>query len=104
MFTARAIESPLSGGYLFRIEAGHLDPAGFGLMWLLARISAYDWGLWGGTMLVLQTLAGLAMWRALRTIFGNRPAILAPLGVYLFTPLTLSTMSWFSAGIIPYPP
>lgn len=102
-FTARALEHRLGYGYLFRLEAGQLTPGSFAAMWVLARVSLYDWGLWGGTMLALQTLAGLAMLRALRTLCGNRPAILVPLAVFLFTPLTLSNMTWFAAGIIAIP-
>ncbi len=102
-FTARGLDHHLSLGYLFRIGAGQLTPGSWLVVWILVRVSTYDWGLFGGTMLVLQTLAGLAMLRALRTLVGDRPIILFPLAVCLFTPLTIANMAWFAAGISAIP-
>ena len=45
-------------------------------------------------------IAGLlAAWRLLRTLFGNRPAILIPLVLYLVCPLTFPDYSWWIAGV-----
>jgi hypothetical protein len=85
---------------LFQNYGGHLMPGAFALAWVLAHIgSGYDWGLWAGSLVILQALAGLAMLRALRTLVGSRLAILIPLGVFVFTPMTVPALSWWAAGI-----
>jgi hypothetical protein len=85
---------------LFLNYTGHLMPGAFAMAWLLTHTGGgYDWGLWAGSLVALQALAGLAMLRALRTMFGDRMAILVPLGVFLFTPMTVPTLSWWAAGI-----
>jgi hypothetical protein len=89
----------LSLHYLFQVYAGHLQPGAFALAWAAVHLSGYDWGLWAGVLLLLQTLAGFALLRALRTLFGNRPAILVPLAVFLFTPMTVPALTWWSAGV-----
>ena len=88
----------LSLHYLFQVYAGHLLPGSLALAWAAVHLSGYDWGLWAGMLLLLQTLAGLALLRALRTLFGNRMLILAPLAVFLFTPMTVPALTWWSAG------
>ena len=41
----------------------------------------------------------LALLRVLRTLFGDRPAILIPLAVYLFCPLALAAVDWWSVAV-----
>jgi hypothetical protein len=85
---------------LFQNYAGHLMPAVFALAWLLTHSGGgYDWGLWAGSLVVLQALAALALLRALRTLIGDRMVLLVPLGVFLFTPMALADLSWWAVGI-----
>jgi hypothetical protein len=85
---------------LFQNYAGHLMPGVFALAWVLTHTGGgYDWGLWAGALVAFQALAGLALLRALRTLAGNRMLILIPLGVFLFTPMALTDLSWWSVGI-----
>jgi hypothetical protein len=98
-FVARAAEGPPDWGYLMRSHAGQLMPGGFAIAWVLTRISAYDWGLTGAVTLLMQAAAALAVLRMLRVVFGDRPAILAPLTVYLFTPMTLTSTAWWAAAL-----
>ena len=98
-FVARAAEHLPGWGYLMRSHSGQLMPGGFALAWVLTRISAYDWGLTGGVTLLMQAAAALAVLRMLRVVFGDRPAILAPLAVYLFTPMTLTSTAWWAAAL-----
>src|SRR4029077_14076029 len=48
--------------------------------------------------ILLQALTGLALLRALRTLFGNRRLLLIPLGIFLFTPMALADLSWWAVG------
>jgi hypothetical protein len=98
-FVARASERLPDWGYLMRSHAGQLMPGGFAIAWVLTRFSAYDWGLTGGVTLLLQAAAALAVLRMLRVVFGDRPAILAPLTIYLFTPMTLTSTAWWAAAL-----
>jgi hypothetical protein len=96
---AKATASGFGFQYLFQSYAGHLIPGMFALAWVVARVSAYNWGLSAGTVLVFAALAGLGMLKALRTLFGDRPLILLPLAVYLFTPLTVPALTWWMVGL-----
>lgn len=98
-FVARAAEHLPGWGYLMRSHSGQLMPGGFAIAWALTRISAYNWGLTGAITLLLQAAAALAVLRMLRVLFGDRPAILAPLAVYLFTPMTLTSTAWWAAAL-----
>jgi hypothetical protein len=45
---AKATAGPFGLQYLFQSYAGHLIPGMFAVAWVLARGSAYNWGLSGG--------------------------------------------------------
>lgn len=90
-----ALKSPFSWHYLTLIGAGHLYPGLRALTWVLARIGLYNWSLDAGVALALVALASLAALRLLRTLFGDRPAILIPLGIYALTPLTVPDLGWW---------
>jgi len=94
-----AINSPFSWHYLTFIGVGHLMIGPRAIVWALARISLYNWDLASGVVLALLACASLAAFRLLRTLFGNRPAILIPLAAYLLTPLTIADLGWFSAAL-----
>jgi len=85
--------------YLSYLRAGHLVIAGRAIAWVLARISLYNWGLASAVSLALLAASGLAAFFALRRLFGARPAILIPLVLYLFTPLGLADLGWWSAAV-----
>ena len=89
---------PFSLHLLFQNYYGHLMPGVFALAWTSVHVDGYDWGLWAGSLVALRALAGLALLRALRTLFGDRMALLLPLGVFLFTPIALTDLSWWAIG------
>ncbi len=95
----RALESPLNWHFLALFDDGHVFPAIRVLTWVLARISLYDWGLDARLLLVLLACSSLAALRMLRTLFGDRPAILIPLLLYLTIPLTVPDLGWWWSGI-----
>ncbi len=95
----RALTHGFSWPYLMMVDAGHLLPAGFAIAWAMARVSLYNGPLTCVATLALMAAAGLAALRMLRTLFGSRPAILIPLAVYLFSPLTLAPVAWWSVAL-----
>src|SRR5215471_1908059 len=94
-----AVKSPLSWHYLTFVGIGHLMIGLRLAAWALARVSLYDWGLASAVVLVLVAAASLAALRLMRTLFGDRPAILIPLSVYVLIPLTLPGLGWWSAAL-----
>jgi hypothetical protein len=95
----RALSSGFSWNYLAYPGTGHLIPGPYAIAWILARVSLYDWPLASAVTLVMLAAASLAALRLLRTLFGDRPAILIPLTVYLLTPLTLPDLGYWSSAI-----
>lgn len=85
--------------YLMQMHSVHLMPGGFLLVKIVTAISPYSWPWAAGTTLFLQLLAGLAVLRMLRALFGTRPAILAPLALFLLSPLTVAALGWWAAAL-----
>ncbi len=94
-----AIRSPFSWHYLTYVGTGHLMIGQRAIMWVLARISLYNWGLASVVSLAFVAAAGLAAFAVLRTLFGERPAILVPLAVYLLTPLGVADLGWLTVAL-----
>ncbi|HEY2638602.1 MAG TPA: hypothetical protein VGI66_01775 [Streptosporangiaceae bacterium] len=91
-----ALARGLSASYLFTIIGGHLRPGGLAVFWLVTRLSPYDWLLVSIVTVAALAAAGVVMLRLLVLLFGVRPAILIPLTVFLFTPLTLAGLSFWT--------
>lgn len=98
-FLELAREHSFTWKYLTYVGAGHLTPGDYAIFWVVARASPYNWGLAAGITVVLVAAAGLAALRLMRTLFGDRPAILVPLAIYLLTPLTMPDIRWWSSGL-----
>src|SRR5579859_514903 len=90
-----AITSPFNWHYLTLIGAGHLYPGLRAVTWVLARISLYNWALDAGLALALVAASSLALLRLLRTLFGERWAIIIPLALYALSPLTVPDLGWW---------
>jgi hypothetical protein len=98
----RAAASRFSWTYLTWLggaQKGHLMPIGLAIAWALARVSLYNWLLAGVVIGALVAAGSLALLRLLATLFGARPAILVPLAVFMFGPLSLGVITWWSAGL-----
>lgn len=85
--------------WYLRIHQGHFMPLSFVLVKLVSFAPAFSWAAVTVEIAVLQALASLAAWWMLRTVFGNRPAVLGLLGFYLFAPLTLPSIMWWAVAI-----
>jgi hypothetical protein len=93
-----AAQSPLSWHYLTFVGVGHFMIGQRILVWLLVRTSLYNWGLASAVSLVLVACADLAALRLLRSMFGERPATLALLTIYLLYPLALPDFGYWTAA------
>jgi hypothetical protein len=97
-----ALSSRFSPTFLLSINGGQgrLTPGDLAVTWVLVRLSLYDWTLASIVTIALLAAASFAMLRVLRQLFGNRPAILIPLAIYLFSPLTLPGLSFWAATML----
>src|SRR5215475_3533509 len=86
----------LSLNYLFTIIGGHLRPGGLAIFWLITRPSPYNWLLASIVTVAGLAAASLMLLRVLLVLFGKRLAILVPLIIFLFTPLTLPGLSFWT--------
>ena len=92
----RAVSHGLNLNYLFSFSGGHLRPGGLVVFWLVTRLSPYDWLLASIVTIAALAAAAVLMLRLLLILFGSRPAILIPLTIFLFTPLTLAGLSFWT--------
>jgi putative Ca2+/H+ antiporter (TMEM165/GDT1 family) len=96
----RAATTPLlSAEFLLYDHDGHFMPAGFLLTGVYTHLWPLQWWPMAVTLVLLQALASLAVWRLLRLLLGDRPVLLAPLLLYLFSPLTLTSYTWWMAAL-----
>jgi hypothetical protein len=98
-----ALSSSFGWRYLTSVSTGHLSPGAEAAAWVLARIGLYHWLPAAALVFVLGAAAALAAWRLLRTLLGNRPAIVVPLALYLFLPLTFPGDGWWLAAVLTVP-
>ncbi|NYE49578.1 hypothetical protein HDA32_004698 [Spinactinospora alkalitolerans] len=99
LFVARAASSTLTFDYLTDLHKGHLMPGAMLLVYVQTAIAPYNWALTAGVMLAFQGGASVAVFRLLWVVFGRRWAVLAPLVVYVYAPLTLPVLTWWSAAL-----
>ena len=78
---------------------GHLQPVQFALVAVLARLAPLDWTPHAAVLLGLQLVFDVVFTWLFVRMFGPRPAILVPLAVVLFCPLSLPPLLWFAAAL-----
>jgi hypothetical protein len=93
-----AFKSQLNWHYLSYIGSGDFMMGQRLLAWLITRGALYNWPLASAVILVLFGCAALAAFRILRTLFGEHPAILILLAIYLLAPLTVPSFGWWSSA------
>lgn len=92
--------SILSWDYLGNSHDGHFMPAAFLVAGLTTVVAPVQWWLPAATLVVLQLIASLAVWRMLRVLAPNsRTGVLIALAFYLFVPMTVSSYVWWAAGL-----
>lgn len=86
-------------GFLLDQHDGHLMPGGLAIAWLTTRLAPLAPIALTIELLVLQAaVSALVLWLLVRA-FGARPLILVPLGLFLFSPLTLPSGLWWAAAV-----
>jgi hypothetical protein len=98
-FTELAMQWHLSWKYLSYVGSGHFHPGVLLIVWIMSKEAIYSWDVASAVTIGMLVIASLAAWRLLRTLIGNRPAILIPLALYLLTPLTVPNDSWWQSAI-----
>ncbi|MET0765668.1 MAG: hypothetical protein ABWY29_12440 [Blastococcus sp.] len=93
----------LSRAYLLDDQGGHLVPGPLLTSGLLTRLAPLEWWPLATVLIAAQIAAALAVLRLLRVLVGDRPALLVPLAVFLFSPLTLGAVGWWSAATLTLP-
>ena len=95
-----AVDHPLTWSYLTYIGSGHLIIGLRVVAWMLVRVSGtYNWGVASAVSLAFVAAASLAALRLLRQLFGERPFILIPLGIYVLSPLTMPDLGIWSSAL-----
>ncbi|WP_026918775.1 hypothetical protein [Gordonia shandongensis] len=90
----------LSWDFLGHDHDGHFMPAAYLLVGVSTLIAPVQWWLPAATLVVMQAVASLAVWRMIRIIAPRaRGQALAALAFYLFVPMTVSSFAWWAAGI-----
>lgn len=89
----------LSREFVVREHNGHLE-MGTNLVYaLIGRDPDPSFVPAAMVLLALQVVASGLLLAVLRQLFGRSPWILVPFVVYLFTPLALTAVTWFAAGL-----
>lgn len=98
---ARASSNPiLSWEYLGHSHDGHFMPAAFLLAGVATWLAPVNWALPALTLIVLQAIASVAVWRMIRVIApAARAGALVALAFYLFSPMTVPAFAWWASGL-----
>ncbi|RBY90426.1 hypothetical protein DQ244_13375 [Blastococcus sp. TBT05-19] len=100
LYGSQALEMPLlSSEYLVEDRGGHFMPGAMLLHGVLYRLFPLEWGPFAVVMVALSAAGALAVLRLLRVLMGDRPRLLVPLAVYLFSPLILGAYVWWAAAM-----
>lgn len=99
IFLSDALDNTRGAGFLLVPHDSQLMPVGVAISWIVAEAGVYAWWLAAAFTLVLQAAAAVLAYVALRTLFGDRPAILAPLALYLFAAMTPESLHWWAASL-----
>lgn len=77
----------------------HFMPLSFVLVKIVTWGGPFAWWLAALETVVLQAAASLGCWWMLRKLFGDRRLILVPLTFYLFSVMSVPTLTWYAAMI-----
>ncbi|GIF69191.1 hypothetical protein Ais01nite_72260 [Asanoa ishikariensis] len=96
---SRADAATIGPDFLLTLFNNHFMPAGQLLTWVVLRLTEFQYWPYATVMLVGQALVSVALYRLLLLMLPTSPLLLAPLSLFLFTPLTLEATSWWAVGV-----
>ncbi|WP_279103268.1 hypothetical protein [Gordonia paraffinivorans] len=98
---ARASSAPiLSWEFLGHAHDGHFMPAAFLVAGVTTWLAPLNWLLPAATLVVLQLIASVCVWRMIRTVAPRaRAGAIVALAFYLFSPMTVPAFAWWSAAL-----
>lgn len=96
---AQADAAGLGLDHLFELYNNHLMPAGRLVLWLTHRLTEFDYWPYATLMIIGQLAVSVAFYRLLRLMLPATWALLVPLCLFLFCPLTLEISAWWAVGM-----
>jgi len=96
---AQADASGLSVEHLFGMYNNHFMPAGRLITYLVERLTGYEYWPYATLMLLGQIAVSVAFYRLLRLMLPAGWALLVPLSLFLFNPMTLEISAWWAVGV-----
>ncbi|MGW4497106.1 hypothetical protein ACWENR_00580 [Micromonospora sp. NPDC004336] len=96
---SRAAEADLTPGFLLTLYNNHFMPAALLITWLVTRVVGLAYWPYVLLMTAGQAVLAVAFFRLLRTLVRPGLALLVPLAVFLFSPLTLEAGTWWAVGV-----
>ncbi|WP_093621974.1 hypothetical protein [Actinoplanes philippinensis] len=99
----RAIDTGLTPDFLLGVFNDHLMPGGLLVAWLLVRVDGLEGWPWLLMLVAAQATLSVAFYRLLRTLLRPGWALLVPLCMLLFSPLTLEVSSLWMVGLLMLP-
>lgn len=102
-FMSKLMADGLSSDLLFSGYAGHLMPGAYLLTSLNLHLDPFSWTYPAAELLLLQALTSAGAVVFLVSAFGRRPGILAPLGLFLFSAISLPAFVSWGPGITQLP-
>ncbi|MER7334445.1 MULTISPECIES: hypothetical protein [unclassified Micromonospora] len=94
----QSTESSLTPGFLLTLYNNHFMPGGRLLTWLVTDAVGLTYWPYVLLMAAGQAILSVAFYRLLRTLLRPSRLLLVPLGMFLFSPLTLEATSWWAVG------
>ncbi|MEV0718607.1 hypothetical protein [Asanoa sp. NPDC050611] len=96
---SQADASGLNLGYLLEYYNNHLMPGGRLVTWVTHRLTEFDYWPYATLMIITNLVVAIAFYRLLRLMLEPSWALLVPLCLFLFNPLTLEVSAWWAVGI-----
>lgn len=89
----------LGPDHLFSLYNNHLMPAARLLTWVTHRLTEYEYWPYATLMIIGQLVVSVAFYRLLRLLLPAGWALLVPLCVFVFNPLTLEVTAWWAVAV-----
>jgi hypothetical protein len=94
-----AEKNGLAPDYLFGLFNNHLMPGGQLVTWITHHTGGFSYTPYLTLLMAGQLAVSIALYRLLRLMLEPGWAVLVPLSIFLFSPLTLEATSWWAVGI-----